>query len=54
MILGDFEMALNNCNDALIIYEQYLPKNTGPERTAGNSKILKQKSGVYNIIGLIY
>ncbi len=54
MILGDYEMALNNCNDALTIYEHSLPKDTTQGKSAGNIKILKQKSGVYNIIGLIY
>jgi len=53
-ILGDYEMALNNCNDALTIYDLYLQKDTTQEKSARILKILKQKSGVYNIMGNIY
>jgi signal transduction histidine kinase len=51
--LGNYEMALNNCDSALIIYEQLLQTYTEPELTAGKLKILKQQARAYNGIAII-
>ena len=52
--LGDYEKALKNSNDALTLYEQLQPITAGTEKTAGTTKILKQKAKVFNYIGIIY
>ena len=51
--LGNYEKALKNINDALMIYDQILPMATGTEKTGDKLKIMKKKAGVYNYIGVI-
>jgi signal transduction histidine kinase len=53
MILGDNEKAVANCNNALTLYEQILTAPGGFEKKDDTSKILRQKAGAYNVIGLI-
>jgi two-component system, NarL family, sensor histidine kinase UhpB len=50
--LGNYELALKYCNNALKIFGQLL--SAGTETATGKVKILKQKARLYNLIGIIY
>jgi two-component system, NarL family, sensor histidine kinase UhpB len=52
--LGNYEEALNACNNALELYNELLPASDRSDSRTGRPKILKQIANTYNTIGINY